>query len=154
MSRDAACLDFEILPADITKVQDVLSLELLLWPKHTPEALRGEIIDALQAPDTVLFIAYRGNQPAGFAHCAIRHDYVEGTSGGAVGYLEGIYVREEYRKRGCARALLSACEGWARQKGCTEFASDCEAWNTQSEAFHQRMGFEVANRIVCFVKKL
>lgn len=50
--------------------------------------------------------------------------------------------------------LLKACEGWARTRGCTQFASDCELMNSDSIRFHSRAGFTEANRIVCFVKKL
>ena len=71
-----------------------------------------------------------------------------------MGYLEGIYVAEEYRKHGIARELLSACESWAKSKGCTEFASDCELSNVQSLQFHLNVGFEEANRIICFTKKI
>ena len=52
------------------------------------------------------------------------------------------------------KELLSACESWAKSKGCTEFASDCELANTQSLQFHLNVGFEEANRIICFTKKL
>ena len=90
----------------------------------------------------------------GFAQCQLRHDYVEGTETSPVGYLEGIYVREGVRRQGVARKLLSACESWAKAQGCKEFASDCELDNTDSQRFHQAVGFEEANRIVAYVKKL
>ena len=35
--------------------------------------------------------------PIGFAQCTLRNDYVEGSSSSPVGYLEGIYVKDEYR---------------------------------------------------------
>ena len=63
-------------------------------------------------------------------------------------------MAEKYRKQGVARDLLSACETWAKEKGCTEFASDCELSNVQSLQFHLNVGFEEANRIICFTKKL
>ena len=59
-----------------------------------------------------------------------------------------------FRRRGIAKALLTACEQWAREKGCREFASDCELSNDQSLSFHLRSGFREANRIICFVKAL
>ena len=71
-----------------------------------------------------------------------------------MGYLEGIYVREGARRQGIARRLLSACENWAKAKGCAEFASDCGLDNMDSQRFHQAVGFEEANRIVAYVKKL
>ncbi len=69
-------------------------------------------------------------------------------------FLTDIYVREGVRQQGIARRLLSACENWAQAKGCTEFASDCELDNKDSQLFHQAVGFEEANRIVAYVKKL
>ncbi len=71
-----------------------------------------------------------------------------------VGYLEGIYVLPGFRGRGVAKMLLNACEEWARDKGCREFASDCELDNTDSLAFHLAVGFREANRIICFARKL
>lgn len=50
--------------------------------------------------------------------------------------------------------LLMACQNWAKEQGCVEFASDCELTNEESLRFHLNMGFEEANRIICFTKKL
>ncbi|WP_428994613.1 GNAT family N-acetyltransferase [Enteroscipio rubneri] len=36
---------------------------------------------------------------------------------------------------GTRRELLRACEAWAKERGCTEFASDCELDNAASLAF-------------------
>ena len=55
---------------------------------------------------------------------------------------------------GIARKLLSCCENRAKAQGCTEFASDCELDNTDSQRFHRAVGFEEANRIVAYVKKI
>ena len=65
-----------------------------------------------------------------------------------------MYVKEEYRGKGFAKELLSECQKWAKEKGCQEFASDCELDNITSLKFHMAMGFEEANRIICFTKKL
>ena len=102
----------------------------------------------------MFFLAYRENVAVGFAQCQLRHDYVEGTSTSPVGYLEGIYVRKEDRKYGFASQLMKACEEWARTEGCAEFASDCEIGNEESLAFHLKLGFKEANRIICFTKHL
>ena len=125
-----------------------------LWPDHTVEEMRTEFAEILAKPDAAYFLAYADENAVGFAQCQLRHDYVEGTVSSPVGYLEGIYVADEYRQQGFARELLSACEGWAKEKGCTEFASDCELDNVQSLQFHLNVGFEEANRIICFTKKL
>lgn len=68
--------------------------------------------------------------------------------------MEGIYVKDEYRNKGIAKQLLMECEKWAKDKGCSEFASDCELNNIESLRFHLSLGFEEANRIICFKKSL
>ncbi|MEG2090881.1 aminoglycoside 6'-N-acetyltransferase, partial [Niameybacter sp.] len=101
-----------------------------------------------------IFLCFDEEQTVGFAQCQLRQDYVEGTQTSPVGYLEGIYIKADYRKRGLAHRLLSACEEWAKLKGCSEFASDCELDNEDSLKFHLSTGFDEANRIICFNKKL
>ena len=96
----------------------------------------------------------QAGQAVGFAQCGLRHDYVEGTHGGPVGYLEGVFVLPAHRRRGVARALVRACCEWARTRGCREFASDCELENADSLAFHLGVGFQEANRVICFVRRL
>ena len=130
----------------------VAELAAELWPDHTPEELAEEL-SQLNETESAFFLAEEGS-PLGFAQCQLRHDYVEGTEHSPVGYLEGIYVREQYRHSGIAKELLAACENWAKEKGCAEFASDCELGNSGSLAFHLSVGFEEANRIICFTKKL
>ena len=54
---------------------------------------------------------------------------------------------------GIVAALLARCESWAKEKSCTEFASDCELLNEASIRFHKALDFSEANRIVCFRKE-
>ncbi len=67
---------------------------------------------------------------------------------------KGIFIREEFRHKGYAKELLQECEKWAKERKCSEFASDCELCNDDSLQFHLAMGFEEANRIICFKKEL
>ncbi len=129
-------------------------LAALLWPSHSREELTAEFAQLLENGDSALFLATENGEAIGFAQAQLRRDYVEGTHSSPVGYLEGIFIREEHRGRGHARALLRACENWAKEQGCTEFASDCELHNEASLSFHRKLGFSEANRIICFTKKL
>ncbi len=88
----------------------------------------------------------------GLALCSLRHDYVEGCDNSPVGYLEGIVVDMQFRKKGIANTQCKECEQWAKLNGCTEFASDCELDNTESLKFHLNIGFEEENRIICLKK--
>ncbi len=129
-------------------------LAIQMWDNHTVAELSADFSGILKNEDAVCFIKYADDIPVGFAQCQLRHDYVEGTHSSPVGYLEGIFVSPCYSRKGFARELLQSCELWAKEKGCTEFASDCELDNTDSSDFHIAMGFEEANRIICFRKNL
>ena len=125
-----------------------------MWHDNTLRSLRDEFEELAEAEDAVCFIKYVGEEPVWFAQCQLRRDYVEGTGTSPVGYLEGIFVLEEHRRRGYAKELLLRCEEWSKEKHCSEFASDCELENDDSLQFHLATGFEEANRIICFRKTL
>ena len=129
-------------------------MAIKLWESHSFEELEKDIIETIKDNKTVFFIKYINDIPIGFAQCSLRYDYVEGTESSPVGYLEGVFVLEQYRKNGYAKELLLSCEIWAKDNGCTEFASDCELVNNESLLFHMSMGFIEANRIICFKKKI
>ncbi|MBQ8212215.1 MAG: GNAT family N-acetyltransferase [Treponema sp.] len=125
-----------------------------MWDDNTVNELETEFLKTLNDEQSAFFIKVVDETPVGFAQCSLRTDYVEGTESSPVGYLEGIFVKEEYRKKGYAKELFYACEIWSKEIGCKEFASDCELENLASFKFHMAMGFEEANRIICFRKML
>ena len=129
-------------------------LAIRMWTDHDPADMAKEFRELVKNEEAACFIKYVDGKPVAFAQCQLRHDYVEGTESSPVGYLEGIFVSEGYRKKGYAAQLLSECEKWAKEKGCREFASDCELDNADSLGFHMALGFEEANRIICFRKGL
>lgn len=145
-----------ILKADLSHLDIVVSLALKLWPDHedNPQALKDEFAQLLANQSCAVFLYMLEDAPCGFAQCSLRSDYVEGTSTSPVGYLEGIFVIEKARGKGAAKQLLFACENWAKEKGCMEFASDCELDNDASLRFHLACGFEEMNRNIHFAKKL
>ena len=140
--------------ATLQDTKEAAHLALLLWPNHTLEVFIQEMTQLIAQPDAKIFLAYHETETIGFAQCQLRYDYVEGTSSSPVGYLEGIYVKEDFRKQGFAKKLVNACENWAKKKGCHEFASDCELVNEESLAMHLKLGFNEVNRIICFKKDL
>ena len=143
-----------IKKAEEADLAQISRLAAILWPDHDAGELREELSALMEREDAAFFLVWEEDRAVGFAQCQLRRDYVEGTEHSPVGYLEGIFVEEPFRRRGLAGKLLSACERWASEQGCREFASDCELDNTQSRFFHNALGFREANRIVCFVKKL
>ena len=135
-------------------MEALVDLAMSLWPGHSRKELADEFTELFQTEDAAVFGWQADGRWEAFAQCQLRHDYVEGCNTSPVGYLEGIYVREPLRGQGVARALLARCQAWAREKGCREFASDCELSNEASLRFHLAAGFQEAGRIICFAKPL
>ncbi|MBT8404746.1 MAG: GNAT family N-acetyltransferase [Gemmatimonadetes bacterium] len=126
-----------------------------LWP-GTPDDHRGEIERFLRRPspgEACLVAEDADGRLHGFAELRLR-DVAEGCTTAPVGYLEGIYVEPEARRRGVARALVTAAEGWARAAGCGEMASDRDLDNEASGRFHEASGFDEVVRAVHYRKAL
>lgn len=140
--------------AEEQDLKSLAGLAVLLWENSTVDELIQEFLQLITGENSIFFLKFEKDVPIGFAQCQLRRDYVEGTASSPVGYLEGIFIKEGYRNRGYAKELLAHCESWAKERGCLEFASDCELDNTNSYFFHRAMNFTEANRIICFTKAL
>lgn len=141
----------------LAKENQILELAPMLkkiWPEHSIEELNEIIKEYMNSENSAVFTSVKNNECVAAALCCLRFDYVEGCESSPVGYLEGIYVKEKWRNLGIAKSLCEECEQWAKEKGCSEFASDCELTNTVSYNFHLKIGFLEENRIIHFKKKI
>ncbi|MCB9267440.1 MAG: GNAT family N-acetyltransferase [Lewinellaceae bacterium] len=144
-----------IKPLTAESLAEFTRLALELWPECAYEEEYRNAEKLLGSPKDAVFLCRTpGGNYIAFIMLSLRHDYVEGTDSTPVGYIEGIYVRPGHRKGGIARQLVRIGEAWCREQGCREMASDAEIGNAGSQAFHERMGFEEANRVVCYRKEL
>ena len=125
-----------------------------LWPDAEVNDLEKEFTDILQSSEQKIFVAKDTDNVIAFVHATLRHDYVEGSTTSPVGYLEGLYVKPEYRNQGIARKLVELSEIWARSLGCTEMGSDTSLDNTVSQQVHEKLGYEKSEVIVAYIKKL
>ena len=142
------------MKADLKDIESVAKLAALLWEDNSVSDLINDFSELIAKGKVQFFLKYENNIPVGFAQCQLRYDYVEGTETTPVGYLEGIFVKKDYRNKGIAKELLAECEAWAKSNGCQEFGSDCEIDNVDSLMFHKAVNFTEANRILCFTKQL
>lgn len=129
-------------------------LRCALWPDENHATMRDDCEPMLADPDKAVFVGVDGAELTGFAEVALRHEYVNGCETSPVAFLEGIYVTPAARRKGFARALISAAEAWGRAKGCSEFASDILLENTLSHRMHTALGFEETERVIYFRKKI
>ena len=129
------------------------ALRIALWPDADDTA--DDLLAQLQRDDVAVWLAFDADGRAvGLVEAGLRRDYVNGTETSPVGFLEGLYVVESWRRAGVGRALVEATEQWTRDRGCSELASDALIDNADSHAAHAAYGFEETERVVYFRKRL
>ena len=125
-----------------------------LWPNAPLEYLDFDLDDLLADSDAGIFVASNADgKPLAFIEASLR-DYGEGCETSPVGYIEAWYVDHHLRGQKLGKEMVRVAEEWAREKGCTEMASDTWLENEVSITAHLKMGYEEAERLVHFVKKL
>ncbi len=147
-------MSFTIRRATQADKSDWLRMRQGLWPEAPLEYLDYDLDDKLANPDYAVFVAFdaEGKRVA-FIETGLR-DYAEGCETSPVGYIEAWYVDGHLRGQKLGRQLIQVAEQWAREKGCVEMASDTWLDNETSIAAHLKLGYEEAERLVHFVKRL
>jgi GNAT superfamily N-acetyltransferase len=85
-------------------------------------------------------LAWEGDKTAGFA--LFFHNF--STFLGRRGlYLEDLFVRPAFRRRGYGRALLVHLARLAVERGCGRFEWTVLDWNEQAIGFYQQLGAQV-----------
>lgn len=148
-----------IRPARASDRDTLAAFRFALWPDGSVEEHGGEVDAILEGRwaavyPYVILVAESGEKVIGFADVTLR-SYADGCDPSRpVGYLEGWYVAEAWRREGVGAALLRAAEDWARAQGCTEMASDTWIDNEGSQRAHEALGFEVVDHCVNYRKPL
>ena len=125
-----------------------------LWPDAPLEYLNFDLDELLADDDSAIFVASNGDSGlVAFIEAGLR-DYGEGCETSPVGYIEAWYVDEHVRGQKLGSEMVRVAEDWAREKSCTEMASDTWLENEVSITAHLKMGYQEAERLVHFVKRL
>jgi len=136
------------------------TLRSALWPESSAAEHASELTTILSgsAPGTMplaIFVAESsGGGFAGFLEINLRSHADGCNPSRPVGYIEGWFVAEKYRRQGAGAKLLGAAEDWARSHACVEMASDTWIDNEVSQQAHEALGFEVVDRCVHYRKNL
>ncbi|QYO62425.1 aminoglycoside 6'-N-acetyltransferase [Leptolyngbya sp. 7M] len=132
-----------------------LRLRKLLWDETSEDDHQAEMVDIFEHPETQgVGVADKGNGSLiGFVEVSIR-PFVEDCETDHVGYLEGWFVEDSFRRKGVGKELVRFAEAWARERGCTEIASDAEIGNELSLAAHTKLGYSETSRLVHLRKEL
>ena len=134
---------------------DWVRMRRALWPEASLAVHRSEAEALLDSDRTVACLARSpGAEWIGFAEAVLRQDHVNGCETSPVAFLEGLYVRSDWRRRGVARLLVRSIIDWAAAQGCRELASDALIDNLVSQRMHMALGFEETERVVCYRRVL
>lgn len=130
-----------------TDHQAWLAMRSELWPHCANERHVTEMHEYFsQGGALVTFVA----EDQDGRLCGLLRPSAEGCTTRPVGYIEGIFVQPEFRRRGIGRLLVDAVERWAASHGAVEFASDCLGDNEDSIRLHQQLGFAITHRLAHF----
>jgi diamine N-acetyltransferase len=91
-------------------------------------------------PKFYVEIAEWNGEPAGFALWFYNYSTFQGKPGI---YLEDLYVRPQFRKKGIGKALLVHLAGVAVEQGCGRYQWQVLDWNTPSIDFYESLGAKV-----------
>ncbi len=131
-----------------------------LWPEASWEEHREEVMPILVGKPgatlpLVIFVAMTAEGDlAAFLEVGLRSHADGCDTRHAVGFVEGWFVRENFRRRGLGARLLAAAENCSRSQGCVEMASDTWIDSSLSQRVHESLKFEVVDRCVHYRKAL
>ena len=131
-------------------------LRSALWPAAPEDELMSEAeayLGGASALKAVFLCEAAPGAALGMLELSLR-SYAEGCRSTPVPYVEGWYVVPEARRRGVGRALATAAERWAEERGYRELASDAPLDNRASELAHRALGFVEVERAIHFRKDL
>ena len=104
----------------------------------TPEDLRRDGFSG--EPRFYVEIAEWDGEPAGFALWFFNYSTWQGKPGL---YLEDLFVRPRFRKKGIGKALLVHLAKVAVEKGCGRYQWQVLDWNTPAIEFYESLGAKV-----------
>lgn len=146
---------FEFKDCSIRDFDELYPLFKKLWKNSSRDEIKNLLTTyASTGKQKLMLCRTRGNSCVAFAFFSIRTDYVEGARQSPTGYLEGIFVDEEFRNKGIARHLILLGTEWVKKNGCVQMGSDTWLSDATSRQFHKRLGFREEDELVHFLKDI
>ena len=102
------------------------------WPDHLREYLGAVWNDPERQ---AIFVAAVGGEIVGFVRAGLHAD------GPLPALVETLFVAEEHRGAGVARALVAAAERWCLDRGAAEVGVEFIAANRAAQRAYERLGY-------------
>jgi len=120
-------------------IRDLASYEQLMAEfEATEEKLRATLFSERPAAECLL--AFVDDAPAGFAIYFSNYSSFRAQSGL---YVEDLFVKPAFRKRGVGRALLTRIAALANERGCGRVEWTGPDWNEPAIEFYKTIGAQV-----------
>lgn len=149
-----------VRPAGPSDRDPISRLREGLWPETSTREHAREVADFLAGkrtsslPLAVLVAETINGELVGFVEVGLRSHADGCDPKRPVGFVEGWFVSEKYRRKRIGVQLLAAAENWARSQGCAEMGSDALISSDVSQRAHEACGFEVVDCCVHYRKVL
>jgi aminoglycoside 6'-N-acetyltransferase I len=144
----------EIEKLSMDNLKQLTELVLGLWGDCEFDEEFENYKRTLDSKNKICYLYNEQDYYIAFLHLSSRNDFVEGEKDLSIAYVEEIYIKPHYQKKGVTKKLMNCGENWAKQKGYNQLASDIDINNFASIDFHKQIGFAETERIVCFIKDL
>jgi GNAT superfamily N-acetyltransferase len=131
--RPAMRADIPLVLSFIRELADYERLSHLVTASE--QALEDSLFGA--QPGAEVMLAFDGDIPAGFAVFLYNFSTFLGRRGL---WLEDLYVKPQFRRKGCGRALLLHVARIAHERGCGRFEWAALDWNTPAIDFYRSLG--------------
>jgi len=152
--------DVLIREARASDCRRLAELRAALWPDASAEEHEQEVATLLDGAvpfplPSIQFVAEAaGGQLIGFLEVGLRSHADGCDPAHPVGFIEGWYVEDSWRRQGIGGLLVAAAEDWARSQGCIEMASDTWIDHELSQRAHTALGYQEVDRCVHYRKPL
>lgn len=149
--RRATQTDAALIATLIADVQELHAAALPRQFKPVEKVSYAKDAAAILArPERLVFLAYVGEEPAGFIHAeAIRQPETSLLQAQQTLYIHAISVRPDYRRRGVGGALIEALRGAGQSLRIERLGLNVWAFNEPARAFFRRQGFTVCCEWLC-----
>lgn len=134
--------------ADLAALDGMLA-RLAQWERQwdpnldTDRSTAGNYAPLLGREDCKLLVAEEEGVPVGYLFGLVYHQPGHRRP---IAILDALYVSPEYRGRGCAKALIEAFTGFAREMGAGYVELKVLAGNHRAAGLYEHMGFRDLSR--------
>ena len=86
-----------------------------------------------------VFLAFDGDEPIGMTTVSLSDEWRAFCFETRFAFVNAVYVRPEYRRRGIGRVLMQSAIEWARRRGCSRLRLRT---SDEGRALYESLGFQ------------